>query len=143
MTLEEYIRRVRTRMLWERGQSVAASAGGDAPGVPPITERCPDCHIPFTRVNDYGYTLDCGQCGVRYAMRQGRLVRYGQVPVPVQEEGSPSLPPTDRGIDGVVSLPPMTYEPGVIVTQDPAALPWHEQNRRINDLLMGRTEQWN
>lgn len=43
------------------------------------------------------------------------------------------LPPSDRGLSGAIPLPPATWAPPPVDDAE-----WAEQNREINDLLMGR-----
>lgn len=48
---------------------------------------------------------------------------------------SPMLPPSDHGIDGAGPLPPIEWMPGAPIGD----AEWSAQNRKINDLLAGRT----
>ena len=45
------------------------------------------------------------------------------------------LPPSDHGIDGAGPLPPIEWMPGAPIGD----AEWSAQNRKINDLLAGRT----
>mgnify|MGYP001558329901 FL=1 len=45
------------------------------------------------------------------------------------------LPPSDHGIDGARPLPPIEWMPGAPIGD----AEWSAQNRKINDLLAGRT----
>ena len=47
---------------------------------------------------------------------------------------SPMCPPSDHGVCGAIPLPPETWNPEPVGDET-----WAEQNRKINDLLMGRT----
>ena len=46
---------------------------------------------------------------------------------------SPMCPPSDHGVCGAIPLPPETWNPEPVGDET-----WAEQNRKINDLLMGR-----
>lgn len=55
---------------------------------------------------------------------------------PSENQGS-VLPPSDLGLDGAIPLDP--EEPREEASED-QGLDWTTQNRRINDLLMGRAD---
>ena len=50
-------------------------------------------------------------------------------------DGKVAVPPSDVGIPGTLPLPPIEWMPGAPIGD----AEWSQQNRKINDLLAGRT----
>ena len=55
------------------------------------------------------------------------------------EHGEEDLPVSDHGVEGAIPLPVADAAAWGLLSMAPSDAEWAEQNRRINDLLAGRS----
>ena len=120
------------------------------PGLPPglPTWACGYCSRVFGTDGFIACGMICPGCGaiieaIRAAVPapSGIVIHAGGDPPQtwyerVEARHVAALPPSDAGIDGAIPLPPIEWMPGAPIGD----AEWSQQNRKINDLLAGRTE---
>lgn len=80
----------------------------------------------------------CRECGARITVHSIAATNLPPPALWLGAEGAEGMSPADSGLDGAIPLPPDSWAP-----MPEGAIPdaeWSAQNRRINDLLMGRAQ---
>lgn len=103
---------------------------------------CPDAgqrEDGTEHIRTAGPTCACGAVPTRDLIWLDDVHVYapGLTGGPAMDWPPPSVQPSDHGVEGAQTGPSAIEV--VLPMPEVPVLPWHEQNRRINDLLMGRT----